>query len=139
MVISRFRGVAYTSAFVLALTLAVISASCSSGSTGSSPQGAPTAAETGPAISINPNTGGAGTEIAVKGQNWEKGEKVVISIGKPNADSVGAFGGTVVKDDGSFETSFALPAGPHRGDELVVVAHTSDYRLKAMASFHVTK
>ena len=138
MAISRFRCIVLTSFIILALALAFSSISCASSSTGNSSQEAPTA-DNGPVISIDPTTGGAGTQIDVKGKNWEKGEKVVVSIGRPNSDTAGAFGGTVVKDDGSFETSFALPAIGHRGDELVLMAHTSDYRLKAMASFQVTK
>lgn len=108
----------------------------------SSGGGSPTSvADPQPSIRINPTRGRAGTEVTIVGAGFPAGGEVQVRIGSLNsgADPY-VYASTEAGQHGNIQVSFVVPKEWQNGEpitlpELLVLASTPDYAIKATAQF----
>jgi hypothetical protein len=92
--------------------------------------------EAEPTITLDPTEGPRGTEVTVQGSGWLPGE--TVSIHFVNPDHEVSVSQTMVVDDGSFETTFTVPADAAIGEQQVIAGNFETSR-QTDALFHVTE
>lgn len=124
------RRVAVWLAPVVWLALAVWLAACG-GATG----------PVEPSIMVEPAAGAAGTEVTVAGDGFPAGLVINIRLGPPDVGATPlAYATATATEDGTFVTSFVLPAfwpdeTPIVEGELLIIALVPDGSVKATAPF----
>jgi len=122
--------------FFSLLIAAVLLAACSGPAASIQPTIPPTAE---PSLSIDPKTGGPGTEITVIGKGFPASETISFYIGPPNTEaSPEPLASVEVAANGMFTASFPLPSAWPDGTritepKLVIVAANAGFRVKATA------
>jgi hypothetical protein len=90
--------------------------------------------EAEPSITLDPKEGPRGTEVTVQGSGWIAGDTIIIHFAISGNEVVQA----TVEDDGSFETTFTVPADAEIGDQKVI-AGNFEASWQADAIFRVTE
>jgi hypothetical protein len=94
-----------------------------------------------PTISINPQAGGANTQVVVSGFDFPAGTAATIRIGPPDVGATPqTYGSAIAAEDGRFIIYFLMPdrwpdGQPIIETDLMVIALNEDGGLKATAPF----
>jgi PKD repeat protein len=90
-------------------------------------------------ITLNPSIAAPGTTVAVGGEGWPAGSRVVISLMPANPPSY-AVSSALVEGDGTFAVEIIVPSDPRWLDEspVPVRAETDDGTLAAQAMLNIS-
>jgi hypothetical protein len=94
-----------------------------------------------PAITLNPQSGGAGTSVTVTGHSFPAGTAVMLRLGPPDVGATPfSYASAVTDPAGSFSLAFQIPERwpddmPITETQLTVIALNDDGSLKATAPF----
>jgi hypothetical protein len=95
-----------------------------------------------PKLMVSPSSGAVGSIINIKGIDFPPHTRLNIAIGKINSEAGGSYATPLTNGAGTFEVEIKLvPFSGQKllpGGEIVLVAHSPDYNIKALTIFNVT-